>query len=136
MTLKQHFLGFNVVNKTSWRGTHVLVTKYHFLTSPRGASTQTHQISHFSYQITREVFPRRHTRINQNANSQNTSPRGTHIKSKVSEYGAVFLEKDSRLNFQNYRSLQLQEVHTEKKVSNYIWKDNTLTAGILQRLRH
>ena len=55
---------------------------------------------------------------------------GTHINRKVSEYEAVLLERCSRLSYQKYGFLQLQEVHTEK-FQTIIWKDNTLTAGIL-----
>jgi len=62
-------------------------------------------------------------------------PRGIHINSKVSDHEAIFLERCSRLSFQKYRFLQLQEVHIEK-FQTIIWKDNTITVGILPQLRH
>jgi len=58
------------------------------------------------------------------------SPKGIHINSEVSEYGEIILERYSRLSFQKFCSLHLQEVHTEK-FQTIIWKDNTPTVGIL-----
>ena len=64
-----------------------------------------------------------------------TSSRGTHINSKVSEYEAIFLERCSRLSYQKV-SLLATPGGTRRKFQTIIWKDNTLTAGILLRLRH